>query len=415
MNNTSTKEQKHFWTFGGGFFFYFFVWAIVLTFLPIWLEEQAGLNTSESGFVFSAMAFVALIYQPFFGVLSDKLVFKKNLFGTIVVAAMLMGPFFQWVFIPLLDINVIFGAIVASFYLSFVFYAGVGVIESYIERASRANGFEYGRARLFGSIAGATASLVGGIIFVMNPYSIFWLGSVSAIILYILMFTFKINTNHLERVVGENSVPLTKETIFNIFKIKNFWMLALFIIGSACMYDVFDQQFPNYYKTFFDSASAGTTMFSRLVSLQTGLEAIVMIFMPALINKIGAKKGLLLFGLLTFIRIFGSAIAPNALILSLVRLIAAFEMPLLLISIMKYITGSFDMRLSATIYLLAFNFAKQLSIMIFSTVAGTMYTSMGYKNSYFIISAIVLIITIFSIFSLKNDRITVEREAASYK
>lgn len=90
-----------------------------------------------------------------------------------------------------------------------------------------------------------------------------------------------------------------------------------------------------------------------------------MIFAPALVNKIGAKKGLLLFGVLTFIRIAGSAIFTSITMLSIFRLIAAFEMPLMLVSVMKYITQVFDVRLSASVYLLGFNLAKQLAIVIF--------------------------------------------------
>ncbi|MGV2503279.1 MFS transporter, partial [Priestia megaterium] len=328
--------KKNFWNFGGLFFFYFFIWATVLTFLPIWLEEQAGLTAKESGYVFSAMSLIALCYQPFFGILSDKLVFKKNLFATVVCVAMFTGPFFSYVFIPLLDINIFVGAILGSIYLSFVFYGGVGVVESYIERASRTNKFEYGRARLFGSIAGATATFVGGVLFVMNPGSIFWISSLSAIILAVLLFTAKVNTSNIDNTDQESkqkSEPLTKETILSIFKIKNFWMLGLFIIGTATIYDVFDQQFPNYYKHFFTTPGEGVNVFSKLVTLQIGIEAILMVFMPFFINKIGAKRGLILFGWLTFIRILGSAIDVGPISLSLVRLIAAVEMPLLLISI----------------------------------------------------------------------------------
>lgn len=73
----------------------------------------------------------------------------------------------------MLEYNFWLGLFVCSFYMSLCLYGGVGVVESYIERVSRSNGFEYGHVRLFGSIAGATASFVGGILFLQNPESIF--------------------------------------------------------------------------------------------------------------------------------------------------------------------------------------------------------------------------------------------------
>ncbi|WP_318619292.1 MFS transporter [Priestia megaterium] len=398
--------NKGFWNFGGLFFFYFIIWAIVLGFLPLWLEEVAELNASETGIVFSSMSLIALCYQPFFGFISDKLKFKKNLFWVVVVLLMFMGPFFNFLYVPLLKSNIFIGAIIGSAYLSAVFYGGVGVVESYIERVSRNNCFEYGRVRLFGSIAGATASLIGGIMYVKDPNSIFWFASGASVFLAILLFTAKVEDKSTEKdlKINEPKSEINKKAIISIFKLKNFWFLSFLIIGTASIYDVFDQQFPNYYVQFFSSKEEGTDIFSKLVSLQVGIEAILMIFAPTIVNKIGAKKGLLLFGLLTFIRIFGSAVATEPILLSILRLIAAFEMPLLLVSIFKYITGVFDLRFSATIYLLAFNFAKQSAIAIFSSVAGNLYSHIGFQNTYFILSAIALLITVISYFTLTDDK-----------
>ncbi|MEY9867282.1 OHS family lactose permease-like MFS transporter [Peribacillus sp. B2I2] len=398
--------SKGFWNFGGLFYFYFIIWAIVLGFLPLWLEDVAGLNPSETGIVFSSMSLIALCYQPFLGIISDKLGFKKNLFWVVVILLMFMGPFFSFLYAPLLKANIVIGAIIGSVYLSAVFNGGVGVVESYIERVSRNNGFEYGRVRLFGSIAGATASLIGGVMFVKNPNSIFWFASGAAVFLAVLLFTAKIEgQDHIKS--GGSKVKgneISKKAVLSIFKIKSFWYLSFLIIGTAAIYDVFDQQFPNYYVQFFSSKEYGTDIFSKLVSIQVGLEAILMIFAPVIVNKMGAKNGLILFGVLTFVRIFGSAIATGPVLLSIFRLIAAFEMPLLLVSIFKYITGVFDTRLSATIYLLAFNFAKQSAITIFSSVAGSMYSFMGFQNTYYCLSAVVLLVTLISYFTLSNDK-----------
>ncbi|KOR78806.1 MFS transporter [Bacillus sp. FJAT-21352] len=400
------NASKGFWNFGGLFYFYFIIWAIVLGFLPLWLEDVAGLNPSETGIVFSSMSLIALCYQPFLGIISDKLGFKKNLFWVVVILLMFMGPFFSFLYAPLLKANIVIGAIIGSVYLSAVFNGGVGVVESYIERVSRNNGFEYGRVRLFGSIAGATASLIGGVMFVKNPNSIFWFASGAAVFLAVLLFMAKIEGQDHIKSEGskDKGNEINKKAVLSIFKIKNFWYLSFLIIGTAAIYDVFDQQFPNYYVQFFSSKEYGTDIFSKLVSIQVGLEAILMIFAPVIVNKMGAKNGLILFGVLTFVRIFGSAIATGPVLLSIFRLIAAFEMPLLLVSIFKYITGVFDTRLSATIYLLAFNFAKQSAITIFSSVAGSMYSFMGFQNTYYCLSAVVLLVTLISYFTLSNDK-----------
>lgn len=70
---------------------------------------------------------------------------------------------------------------------------------------------------------------------------------------------------------------------------------------------------------------------------------------------------------------------------------------------MKYIAGAFDLRLYATIYALAFNFAKQISLFIFSTVAGDLYDSIGFQHTYFVLAALVAIVTILAIAALTKE------------
>lgn len=397
--------NRDFLNFGGLFYFYFMIWAVVLAFLPLWLKDTAHLNEAQSGIVFSSMSLMALCYHPFFGYIQDKLRYRKNLFALIAIALLFMGPFFNFVFVDLLQFNVMVGALLGSCYLSLCFFGGVGVVEAYIEKVSRKNGFEYGHVRLFGSIAGATATFVGGILYLNNPDSIFWFGSASAVLLCILLYAARVD----EKVIDSESSnmkeePICKKDVLHILKLKDFWFFALIIVGTASIYDVFDQQFPNYYVTFFDDKMTGIDFFSKLCAGQTALEAVLMVFAPGLVNKIGAKRGLLLFGFLTFVRIAGSAVFTTPVALSLLRLIAAFEMPLMLVSVMKYITSVFDVRLSATIYLLGFNLAKQGSVVIFSSIAGGMYASYGFQNTYYFLGGVVFLITLISAFSLKNDK-----------
>ncbi len=103
------------------------------------------------------MAGISLLFQPVFGILSDRLKFKKTLLAAISLSAIFIGPFFQWLFLPMLEINMYLGIASAGLYLSFVLNGGVGVVEQYIERASWVNNFEYGHSRMGGSLAGITA------------------------------------------------------------------------------------------------------------------------------------------------------------------------------------------------------------------------------------------------------------------
>ena len=222
----------------------------------------------------------------------------------------------------------------------------------------------------------------------------------------LVLFFDKVDVDEgdLELSTDEEESKLDRKTIFSIFKLKNFWALALFYIGAAAIYDVFDQQFIVYFKSFFENGNDGTIIYSYMASAQVGLELLLMIPMPYIINKIGAKRGLIIFGFITFIRIFGSALSPSYPFLIFFRVLAGLEMPLLLVSIMKYISHTFDRKLYATIYMLGSNFAKQVSVFIFSTISGSLYDGIGFHKTYLLLAGLVLIITIISIFTLENDQ-----------
>lgn len=397
------KEKKDFWGFPFTHFTYFFNWQIINGYLTLWLEQVAHLNGAEAGVVFSMMAGMSLLFQPAFGVISDKLLFKKNLIITIAIAAIFIGPYFQWLFIPFAHISNMFAAVITGIFLSFIFNGGVSVIEQYVQRASLANGFEYGHSRMGGSLAGMCASFLGGQLFIWKPYSIFWACTVSAIILTgLLIFSDKV---HLENAsaAGNTSDKIDWGQIGKIFKIKNFWYLSIFYIGASAIYDVFDQQFIIFFKTFFNTAAQGTQAYSYMTTAQIGLEFLLMFPMPWIINRIGSRNGLIAYGCILAIRIIGSALSPSLIWVIVLRLLAGLEMPLVLVSIMKYIAGAFDIGVYATVYALASNFAKQISVFIFSSVASNLYDAIGFHQTYLILGAIVAVVTVFAAFALKKE------------
>lgn len=317
----------------------------------------------------------------------------------------MIGPYFQWVFLPVLHaMNAFSVAIFTGIYLAFVLNGGVSVIEQYIQRASLANKFEFGHSRIGGSVAGMVASFIGGRLFLWTPNAIFWAATVTALIA-IVMFAFfnKINYGNAD-LVGENSEKLKVSDITKIFKLKNFWVLGIFYMGASALYDVFDQQFIIFFHQFFSSVAMSTTVYANTVTAQMIIELVLMIPMPWIINKIGPRNGLLIYGFITAIRIIGTALAPNWIVIVALRLLAGFEMPLVLVSIMKYISDSFDLRLYATVYALAANFMKQISVFIFSALAGNMYDNIGFQKTYLIMGVFVLVVSIFAtIFLSKTD------------
>ncbi|MCS6067268.1 MFS transporter [Klebsiella variicola subsp. variicola] len=58
--------------------------------------------------------FIALLMQPFFGFISDKFGLKKRLIWLLVALLLPVGPFFIYVYAPLLVHNFWFGALLGD-------------------------------------------------------------------------------------------------------------------------------------------------------------------------------------------------------------------------------------------------------------------------------------------------------------
>lgn len=104
------------------------------------------------------------------------------------------------------------------------------------------------------------------------------------------------------------------------------------------------------------------------------------------------------------VRIVGSAFATSVVEVVALKMLHALEVPFLLVGAFKYITTTFDTRLSATIYLIGFQFAKQSAAIFLSAMAGNLYDRIGFQHTYLILGAIALTVTLISAFTLSGTR-----------
>lgn len=115
--------------------------------------------------------------------------------------------------------------------------------------------------------------------------------------------------------------------VFDLFKQRKFWLLVLYVIGVACIYDVFDQQFANFFKSFFATPEEGNLIFGFVTTGGEAANALIMFLSPWIINRIGAKNALLVAGMIMSIRILGSSIADSVVEVIILKMLHAFEVP----------------------------------------------------------------------------------------
>lgn len=126
FSELAPRERHNFVYFLLFFFFYYFIMSAYFPFFPVWLADVNHLTKTETGIVFSSISLFAIIFQPVFGLMSDKLGLRKHLLWTITVLLILFAPFFIFVFSPLLQMNIIAGSLVGGIYLGIVFSSAPG-------------------------------------------------------------------------------------------------------------------------------------------------------------------------------------------------------------------------------------------------------------------------------------------------
>ncbi|MEE4407256.1 MULTISPECIES: MFS transporter [unclassified Serratia (in: enterobacteria)] len=418
LTQLSAQERHNFIYFMLFFFFYYFIMSAYFPFFPIWLSDVNHLTKTETGMVFSFIALFAIIFQVAFGLISDKLGLRKHLLWAIVILLILFAPFFIYVLAPLLQYNIYAGALAGGLYLGFVFSGGAGAVEAYIERVSRTNRFEYGKVRVSGCVGWAICASITGLLFSINPNITFWIASGFGVVLAVLLIVSRPQPNQTAQVMdklGANQREFSLAMALELLKMPRFWAFLLYVIGVASIYDVFDQQFANFFKGFFSSPQRGTEIFGFVTTGGELLNACIMFCAPFIINRIGAKNALLVAGAIMSVRIIGSSFASSGIEVILLKTLHMFELPFLLVGTFKYISSVFDPRVSATLFLIGFNLSKQLSGVVLSAWVGRMYDSVGFHQAYLILGLITTTFTVISYFTLtgRGLRTTAEADTAT--
>lgn len=393
------------------FMLFFASWSIWWSFFQIWLtsnDNGLGLNGSQVGTIYSVNSFVTLILMFIYGVIQDKLFIKRHLLIFCAICATLVGPFFIWLYVPLIQNSYWVGVILGAIFLSCGFLAAFGVYEAFGERLSRLFNFKYGQSRAWGSFGYAIMALIAGFTFVINPQLNFWIGSFLGLALLLILLFWKSNKEiQLKENIEQNetdSVPSFRR-IFSLLKVKELWKIIIFIMFSWSFYTIFDQQmFPDFYTQLYSSSSVGQQMYGTLNSVQVFLEAVMMGIVPIIMSKIGIRKTVLLGATVMFLRIGLCAVAQGPISVSFIKMFHSLEVPLFVLSMFRYITLHFDTKLSATIYMVGFNVAAQVGQVILSPPLGNIRDYIGYQPTFLVISAIVLLAGIYAFFTLRKDQ-----------
>ncbi|CAM3277616.1 MFS transporter [Tsukamurella hominis] len=390
------------------FLLFFASWGIWWSFFSPWLlkspeEGGLGLSGAEQGTVYSTNSIAALIVMFLYGTVQDKLGLKRHLVILASIAMAAIGPFFIFVYEPLLKSAFTAGVIVGAIYLSFGFLAAAGLLEAVSERTSRRFGFEYGQARMWGSFGYAIVALVAGFLFAIDPHLNFMVGSAFGVLCLLVQIFWKDEKADAAAAHVEPSTPSLGEMVA-LLKMGRLWKVILVVLFTWTFYTVYDQQmFPDFYTHLFDSVKQGEQVYGVLNSVQVFLEAAMMGVVPILMRKVGVRNILLLGFTVMTLRILGTAVFSDPVTVSIVKLFHALEVPLCILGVFRYFTLHFNAKLSATLYMVGFQIASQVGVVILSPPLGALRDQLGYQPTFYIIAATVAVASTIGYLILKRD------------
>lgn len=381
--------------------FFYAALSFATTFYAIWLSSKINLTASQTGFVYALNAFVALFFMVIYGLGQDRLGVRKLLLWVQSIVILGCGPFFIYIYEPLLRHSFYTGTLLGAIYLSIAFFSGMGLIDSYVDRLSRIYKFEFGMARMGGSLSAAIVAFIAGRFIAIDPHINFWCISLAGFALICINLIFKSDTSLKYEKEAEN---LTLKEQLSIFTQRRFWIFVFYVFGTYSLYNVYDQQlFPVFYTHQFEDINDGYKLYGYLGSLQVFIEAGMMCVAPFLVNRLGAKYSLVLAAFLSAFRIILSGYFSSIILISAMKLFHAFEISIILISAFKYISINFDRRLSASVFLVGFQIAGSVGIISLSSFIGIIYDKYGYQLSFYILGGVVLVFMVFAMLFLEDD------------
>lgn len=386
-------------------FLYVFSWSGCIGLLALWLDKVVKVNDSKIGLIFGVNAICAIIIQPIYGKVMDKYGLKKHILYIVALISTLMYPFFKFVYAPMIVDHLYTAIILGGAYIGMGWAAGIAAFESYMDKFSSTINKEFGSIRMWGSLGWAAGSLFSGVLFNLSPYYNFILGSIVSMLTIPLIYNINIRlkTTAEEVIVDKDVVKkvFLKETLLS----RDFIHFCFYVIGIVCIMAVAEQQFSRYFVTFFSTREAGASIFGYLSTLQCVIEFFMFFLLPKFVNKIGARNGLLLVGLIVTTRMLFTGLTDSYVVISILKPIYGIEISLLLVSTFKYISEVFDKSVNSSVYLIGYQAVSQVSIAIISPIVGYSYLEKGFGETYIYLSVAVLIFTLISFFVLskKNE------------
>ncbi len=350
---------------------YFAMVGISLPFFPVWLESK-GLLASDIGIVVGSATFVRVFFNPFVAHLADRRGSRQPI---IAVLALLGTIFFSFYFIsetfwPILAVTIVF---------SCCWGAMQPLGESLTILTAKTARFEYGRVRLWGSLAFiATAILAGRVLTGTSPDII--MKMIFGTVCVMLLVTFFLPRTRASKAAasGFPIAPLVRNKAFVLVLVA-----AALIQSSHAVYYGFGT-------IHWQKAGISDTVIGLLWAEGVIAEVILFSIGAAILRHTGPMRLIILGGLAGGLRWLGTGLDVSLPVLLLLQALHGFTFGATHLGVIQFISDKVPEDLSATAMSLYSAVAMGLSMGLMVMASGHLYGALA-GQAYFVMAVMAVI------------------------
>jgi PPP family 3-phenylpropionic acid transporter len=277
---------------------YFLVFCCTAAWLPIFADycKERGLSETKTAIILSITPVMMFLVQPFYGMLADRLGYKKTLLFSSLLASICYSLYlFEGSFGYLFMI---------TFFMALFYNTLQPVLDSLsLKLVQKNTAFSYGTLRIAGAAGWAFTGIINGqLIDALNTTVIFAVSAISMLLTFIFSFSLQQDKEKVI-IVSDQSFKNVKDVFGN--KVLLFLLFCVFLIsaGSTTIW--------NFYSLYMKENGASASLVGYGLSFQGLCELPLFYFSAKIITRFGIRTTLLITVFATALRMFLYSIVKN--------------------------------------------------------------------------------------------------------
>tara|TARA_X000001036_G_C20620876_1_gene783011 strand:+ start:353 stop:1495 length:1143 start_codon:yes stop_codon:yes gene_type:complete len=360
---------------------YFGMVGIMLPFFPVWLLSK-GISAAEIGLILGSATFARMIFNPIIGYIADSHGARQPI---IFILAVLSSFCFSFYFI----VDGFWIIILVTIIFNGFWSAMQPIAESLTMRSLKRAKIDYGRVRLWGSIAFIFAAIIAGKVIGVHTDN-------SILVLIFLLINLMIAVTLFLPTTKTQISTIRRYPISQLF--HNYGLII--VIFSAALIQSSHALYYSFGTIHWKTIGFSTTSIGLLWAEGVIAEIILFSFGAYILRRMGGINLIFLGGFLGMIRWFCMAYFENFQIILFTQLLHAFSFGATHLGIIDYLNETVEEGLSVTALSLYSAIGMGLLMGIMVSVSGGLYDQFGSKAYLVcaltsIIGAVLIIISGF--------------------